>query len=158
MKWTLLTKWKNIDANIMELACSIYLYFFLLFYARFLYFHSQTLLWLCWQKKTKFAAINELGNKYDGRLLFNEMRIASYFFPVFFFFFFAWYSPSSVFLFVFATKSREHINCSRRLEMYHFLFFQQHFDSDAINYGDGFLFYSRFHSHRTSTVQWTIYI
>lgn len=108
---------------------NLFIYFSCFRHRRFLHFQSQTLLWLL--TKTKFAAINELGNKYDWS--FTSMKCESLFiFSLSLSLFsltFALQSIQSVcvflFIFVFVTKptpKREHINCSRRWKMYHFLF------------------------------------
>lgn len=67
-----------------------FIYFFLLLLSFSLFFSSQTLLWLL--TKTKFAAINGLGNKYDGRVPLQRNLNRFY---IFFSLFLLLYSPLS---------------------------------------------------------------
>lgn len=153
-------------------------FFFLrLFYCslRSLYFpEPDALVCGCWQKKTKFAAINGLGNKYDGRISLRWKRSLSfiYFLSLFFSLFLSLYSPLSdwvnvsvcarVFLFV-SHQNRHQIERAHKLllsleNVSFFIFF-----STTLRFGCHKLRWRLFFSlstfaHRKSIVPRTIYI
>lgn len=98
-EWLLLAKWRNIDANVVELACSIYFFISLSSASR----RSQ----YCLTKKNKI-----FGNKQESKTMVSlkkEMRSLFFHRALPFFSFLVW-------------NQIEYINCSRCWKMYHFLF------------------------------------